>query len=318
MGMPELPEVETTVRGLKQKVVGRTIIDVWSDLPRKNVSLPHFTNTIKSQKFFDAFQKKVTWKKIKGVTRRAKNILIELSSDDTILVHMKMTGHLLFGEYTKEQAKGERHEAGATWIPSKNERNEALRDPFNRFVHFVLVLDHGKHLVLSDTRKFAKVTLINKEDIENEFAHLGPEPLEKKFDLKKFKSQLMKKPSGKIKQVLLDQTIISGIGNIYSDEMLWLAGIHPEEKIENITEGKMKLLFSGMKDVLAKGIDFGGDSMSDYRDIDGKKGNFQHHHNAYRRKGEACGKRGCKGVILRKVVAGRSSHYCSIHQKLTK
>ena len=108
------------------------------------------------------------------------------------------------------------------------------------------------------------------------------------------------------------------IGNIYSDEMLWLAGIHPEEKVADIPSSKMKLLFAGMKEVLAKGIDFGGDSMSDYRDINGKKGNFQHHHNAYRRKGEACGKRGCKGVILRKVVAGRSSHYCSIHQKLSK
>lgn len=307
--MPELPEVETTVRGLQRKIVGRVIKDVWSDLPRKRVSLPHFANTIKSQSFFDIFKKRVCGKKIVKITRRAKNILIELSSGDTVLVHMKMTGHLLFGKYIL---------AKDTWVPAENEKNDFLRDPFNRFVHFVLILDNKEHLVLSDTRKFAKVTLINKENIESEFAHLGPEPLEKKFDLKKFKSQLMKKPSGKIKQILLDQTIISGIGNIYSDEMLWLAGIHPEEKIENITEGKMKLLFSGMKDVLAKGIDFGGDSMSDYRDIDGKKGNFQHHHNAYRRKGEACGKRGCKGVILRKVVAGRSSHYCSIHQKLTK
>lgn len=307
--MPELPEVETTVRGLKQKVVGKTIIDVWSDLPRKNVSLPYFTNTIKSQKFFDTFQKNITGKKIRCVTRRAKNILIELSSGDTILVHMKMTGHLLFGKYILTQN---------TWVPTKDEKNDALRDPFNRFVHFVLVLNGGKHLVLSDTRKFAKVTLISAKDLENEFAHLGPEPLEKKFTIEEFRSQIMKKPTGKIKQVLLDQTIISGIGNIYSDEMLWLAGIHPEEKVADIPPNKMKQLFAGMKEVLAKGIDFGGDSMSDYRDINGKKGNFQHHHNAYRRKGEPCGKRGCKGVILRKVVAGRSSHYCSAHQKLSK
>lgn len=307
--MPELPEVETTVRGLKQKVVGHTIKDVWSDLPRKKVTLPHFANTIKSQSFFDVFKKKVCGKKIAKITRRAKNILIELSSGDTILVHMKMTGHLLFGKYTL--SKG-------VWVPSKEEKNDSLRDPFNRFVHFVLILDNDKHLVLSDTRKFAKVTLIEKDNLENEFAHLGPEPLEKKFDLKKFKSQLMKKPSGKIKQVLLDQTTISGIGNIYSDEMLWLAGVNPETIVSDIPENKMKLLFEGMKEVLSKGIDFGGDSMSDYRDINGNKGNFQHHHNAYRRKGELCGKRGCKGVILRKVVAGRSSHYCSVHQKLSK
>ena len=124
------------------------------------------------------------------------------------------------------------------------------------------------------------------------------------------------KPAGKIKTVLMNQSVVAGIGNIYSDEMLWLAGINPQEMAKNIPKEKMKILFAAMKTVLNKGIDFGGDSTSDYRDTDGRPGKFNHHHNAYRKTGTACGKTGCKGVILRKVVVGRSAHFCSVHQKL--
>jgi len=113
----------------------------------------------------------------------------------------------------------------------------------------------------------------------------------------------------------MDQSIIAGIGNIYSDEMLWLAGIHPESKPGKIPENLMKLLYKSMKEVLKKGIDFGGDSMSDYRNIYGEKGQFQGKHNAYRKTGTKCARKNCKGIITRKMVGGRSSHFCSIHQK---
>ncbi len=112
----------------------------------------------------------------------------------------------------------------------------------------------------------------------------------------------------------MDQSVIAGIGNIYSDEMLWLAGIHPESSVTAIPLPKLKLLYKSMQEVLRKGIDFGGDSLSDYRDVDGKRGDFQNHHNVYRRTNEKCGKRGCKGVILRKVIGGRSAHFCNTHQ----
>ena len=116
----------------------------------------------------------------------------------------------------------------------------------------------------------------------------------------------------------MDQEIISGIGNIYSDEMLWASSIHPEEKVSNITGAQFAKLFKEMKSVLSKGIDFGGDSMSDYRRIDGQKGEFQNHHNVYRKAKEKCGRKNCKGVIIRKVVGGRSAHFCNVHQKLSK
>ncbi len=116
----------------------------------------------------------------------------------------------------------------------------------------------------------------------------------------------------------MDQKIVAGIGNIYSDEILWMSGIHPEERVKNITDDKFKKMFDSMKEVLKKGISFGGDSMSDYRNILGKKGEFQLHHKVYQRKGEKCSKPGCKGVIIRIVVGGRSAHFCPVHQKLIK
>lgn len=316
--MPELPEVTTTTKGLQKVLPGRKILDVWSDLPKKNFSRKDFEHTIKNEKFFKKFKKSIIGKKVISAERRGKNILIHLSGNQTILIHMKMTGHLLFGEYTKKQIKNEGLRI-TKWEPK--DKNGPLADPFNRFVHLVFTLSGKKHLAFSDSRKFGKVTLIDtsthKESIH--LKHLGPEPLDKNFDFKKFKSALSYTKANNhrpIKQVLLDQSTIAGIGNIYSDEMLWLSNIHPKSKLENIPDKVLKKLFSAMKDVLQKGIDFGGDSMSDYRDIHGNRGNFQNHHNVYRKNKEKCGKRGCAGDIMREVIAGRSTHFCPKHQKL--
>ena len=117
-----------------------------------------------------------------------------------------------------------------------------------------------------------------------------------------------------IKTVLMDQSIIAGIGNIYSDEILWRAEIHPERKVSTLKDNEVELIFKATKETLAKGIDFGGDSMSDYRNIYGLPGKFQLHHKAYRRTGEKCRRKGCKGIIKRKIIGNRSAHFCSIHQ----
>lgn len=309
--MPELPEVQTTVNGLSKTVVGLTIKDVWSDLPRKSVARPDYRETIKYLPFFEQFKKSVHGKKILSAERRAKNILINLSGGHTILIHMKMTGHMMYGTYAYDTKKNE-------WAPAQSERNEALRDPFNKFLHFVIMFTNGRHLVLSDMRKFAKVTLLSTSvaHLSRHLDNLGPEPLEKGFDFKKFEVRILRKPNGKIKQVLMDQSVISGVGNIYSDEALWLAGIHPFSIVSKIPAKNLKILFSDVKKVLRKGIDFGGDSTSDYRQIDGKPGKFSHQHNAYRLTGKLCKKSGCRGVILRKVLGGRSAHFCPVHQKL--
>lgn len=288
--MPELPEVETTVTGLKKAIVGLTITDTWTDYKS---AFHKGKDSIKDPRFFSYFKKEVVGKKITDVTRRAKNILVHLSCGHTILVHMKMTGHLLYGNYNR-------------------------KDPFNRFIHFTLTFSNKKTLELSDMRKFAKVTLIPQNEGLTKTKHLadiGPEPLAKAFTFQIFKKQLGLRPNGKIKTVLMDQSIIAGIGNIYSDEALWRSGIHPERLVKSTTETELKKLFTEIISVLKKGIDFGGDSMSDYRNIHGERGSFQEKHQAYRKTNSRCTKPKCPGTIRRKVVNGRSAHFCDTHQK---
>lgn len=314
--MPELPEVQTTVNGLAKMLPKLQITDVWTDLAVKNHTTPHLSQSLKDKNFFKKFKQLVVGNKIISVERRAKNILINLANKETILIHMKMTGHLMVGKYIKVENK----KTKIFWQVAANEKNDALRDPYNKYLHVVFSLSNGKQLVLSDARKFAKVTLVPTEKIATSIhlGHLGPEPLEKKFTFKEFKLRLSKRPRGKIKEVLMDQSVIAGIGNIYSDEMLWLSGIHPASITKEIPSKYLQILYTAMQKVLHQGIDFGGDSTSDYRDIDGKRGKFQHHHNVYRMTGKPCPQKGCTGKIIRTIIGGRSAHFCNTHQKMLK
>ncbi len=287
--MPELPEVQTTVSGLDRSTRGLVITNVWTEY---NSPYFHGGDTIKDPKFFKYFKKTIIDSKIINVTRRAKNILIHLSNGFTILIHMKMTGHIMYGNYNK-------------------------KDPFNRHIRLIFYLSNGKTMELCDMRKFAKVTLLPSKTM-HETIHLkgiGPEPLEKEFTFSIFKNQINKKSNWKIKLALLDQTIIAGIGNIYADESLWRAGIHPEAIVSNIDNKSLKKLYTAIRSTLSMGIDFGGDSMSDYRNIHGERGKFQEKHMAYRRAGKPCLKKGCKGKIIRIVVGGRGTHFCEVHQR---
>jgi formamidopyrimidine-DNA glycosylase len=307
--MPELPEVTTTVKGLQKVLPGQKITDVWTDLAKKN-PLKQYKETIKNDSFLKEFKKRTIGAKVKNVERRAKNILIHLSNGETILIHMKMTGHIMYGAYVYEKKNNK-------WAPDVKER-KALFDPFNKFLHAVFSFSNGKHMVFSDARQFGKITVVKTALIYQSIhlGHLGPEPLERSFTLSKFKERVLTKPNWNIKTALMDQSVIAGIGNIYSDEMLWLAGIHPESKPGKVPENLLKNLYRSMLTVLKRGIDFGGDSTSDYRDINGERGKFQSHHNVYRMTKQKCKKKGCSGVIMRKVINGRSAHFCSVHQKL--
>lgn len=297
--MPELPEVETTSQMLNKFVRGRTILDVWTDY-----NSPYYAgkDNVKNPDFFKKFRKEVSNKKILKVFRRAKNVLIDIEGKNTILVHMKMTGHLLYGKYKFEKNK---------WIPE--DPKSAFADPFSRFVHLVFILDNGMHIAFSDMRKFATVTLV--ADLATHFKKIGPEPLDESFTVVALKERLHKQPEGKIKTVLMNHEVVAGIGNIYSDEILWTAGIHPERKVSKISDKEVKDIHKWTRIILRKGIDFGGDSMSDYRNPMGLKGSFQHEHNTYRRTGQECRKKGCKGVIRRKVVGQRSAHFCDVCQR---
>jgi len=317
--VPELPEVETTANDLNELIVGKKISDVWS-----GYDSPYYYDKpqIKDPKFFKKFKKIIIGTKVISVSRRAKNVLINLSNNKTILIHMKMTGHILYGKYEYSKKNKE-------WTPK--EKSGPLNDPFNAWLRFVIEFSNGKHLALSDMRKFAKVTLLDTASLNEseDLKKVGPEIFEKNFNFKVFKERLEKKPNGNIKTVLMDQEIVAGIGNIYSDEALWLTKIHPETKVKNLinknkkSETELKELFKNIKLVLKKGINFKGDSMQDYRRPSGESGSFQKHHAVYQRKKEDCkrnmktkDKARCKGKIERIVVNGRSSHFCPVCQKI--
>ena len=319
--MPELPEVHTTATILDKLIKGLIILDVWSGY---NSAYHKGKKNIKDRKYFDWFRRKIIEQKIEDVGRRGKNVLINLSDEETILVHMKMTGHLLYGTYKKnvkfknqnEKLKERRGWEKEEWRPIESE-SEALKDPFNRFIRLVFSFSNGKHLTLSDVRRFAKVCLLptGKLAESNDLKDIGPEPLGKNFDFKTFFERLQTRPKAKIKTVLMDQTVLAGVGNIYSDEALWLTGLHPESVVEKIPLAKLKELFKNVIIVLKKGIYFRGDSTSDYRNPNGEKGNFQNKHNVYRLKNQPCSKKD-GGTITRIVVGARSAHFCPIHQKL--
>jgi formamidopyrimidine-DNA glycosylase len=293
--MPELPEVETIVQELlkaKPKILGSKILDFWTD----------WKKMIKKPKSLEEFRKELIGRQILDIKRRAKNILFFLDKEKVLLVHQKLTGHLLYGKWKKKNKEWEAEIEG----PLKS-------DPQNRFIHFILFLSNGWQIALSDVRKFAKIELLDKEELEKELAQLGPEPLDDSFTFEKFKEAILKKKKGKIKQVLMDQRVIAGIGNIYSDEALWIAKISPFRKVSDIKEEELKELYLAIKKVLKIGVQLHGESISDFRRIDGSRGEFDEWRKVYRKEGEKCER--CEGKIVAKKIGQRTAHFCPICQK---
>lgn len=306
--MPELPEVHTTVAGLQSVLPGLSITDIWSDMwSAAKLS----KNTIKDRSYFPYFKKYTLNQKVLQVRRRAKHILIDLENGFTIIIHMKMTGHLMYGSYVQNKNYDGRQ---WPWLPK--EKDSPLSDPYNRHIHVVFTLSNKKQLVFCDSRKFGTIVVEKTDTLHTErLAHLGPEPLETSFTQNNFKERIMKSPVRAIKTVLMDQSIIAGIGNIYSDEMLHRARILPTRTPKSVKPSEWTLLFKAMKEVLGKGIDFGGDSTSDYRNINGERGAFHENHRVYLRTKQKCLTKGCAGTIEKLTVGGRSAHFCRTCQK---
>ena len=303
--MPELPEVHTTVVELERLIVGKTLLNVWS-----GYDSPHYywKEQVKDPAYFKKFKEQILGSTIIGTSRIGKNVLIHLDIGSTILVHMKMTGHLLFGNYSYNKKEKKWNAVGKG--PLKD-------DKWNGFIRMVFSFTDSTRLALSDLRKFAKVQLIKTDELHNhpELLDLGPDPLSETFTLSTFKERMRSRASGKIKQVLMDQNLIAGVGNIYSDEALWLAEIHPTTIVKKLNDAQLKKLFRAVQEILKKGIDFKGDSTSDYRTPSGTPGEFHHKHQVYRRTGEPCTREGCTGTIERLVIGGRSAHFCNTCQK---
>ncbi len=279
--MPELPEVETTVADLSKVAVGRKIADIWTDTPKRFSVLSRDGGV-------------VVGGRIKAVSRRGKNIIIDLSDGKKILIHQKISGHLLFGKWSFD---------GERWVSKK----DSLQEKVNSYLRFIFTLDNGKMIGLSDPRKFAKVEIWDGEDLDRKLSvEIGPDAME--IDKEEFRERVSNKGSI-IKTVLMDQSVISGIGNIYSDEMLWDARISPYRRPKELSDKEMGALFRSMRKVLLKGIKLKGDSMSDYRLIDGTKGGYQNRHKVYKKEGESC-PREDGGTIERRKLGSRSLRFC--------
>ncbi|HNY97897.1 MAG TPA: DNA-formamidopyrimidine glycosylase family protein, partial [Candidatus Pacearchaeota archaeon] len=281
------------VSQLKTKVLQRAFVGVWSDAK----------SLVKGQSF-ESFAAQVKGRKILRVERLGKNILFHLSSGKIILLHLKMTGHLLWGKWEK---------IGNKWVAIGK---GPLRDDWtNQFIHVMFFLDKGAMLALTDIRKFAKLEIFDGNDLlEKKELQIGPDPLSVKFTYPIFKAALMRKPNGKIKQVLMDQAVVAGIGNIYSDEILWEARVNPFTMVKNIHEGKLKEIYKFTKTVLAKGVRLKGESFSDYRDLYGQKGDFDRERKAYKRESHPCFR--CHTLLVSKKIGGRTTRFCPKCQKL--
>jgi formamidopyrimidine-DNA glycosylase len=267
--MPELPEVETVVRGLRVPLIGHSIESMWCDW-ENSIGLPDLPE----------FEARVVGQRVTGVSRRAKFIVIELDTD-LLLVHLRMTGRLYVAE------RGSSHED-------------------DRWVHVRFGLDGGKELRFSDARKFGKVYLTAQ--LDQVTGKLGPEPLEDVFTLAVFCERMTGR--GKmIKALLLDQTFIAGVGNIYADEALHRAGIHPERSSDSLSAAEQAALYETVRSSLADGIDYEGASVNWYRKPDGTTGSSQDHFYVYGRDGEVC--KSCERHTIEKIgVAQRGTHFC--------
>jgi formamidopyrimidine-DNA glycosylase len=299
--MPELPEVQTIVNDLNKKVKGLTITDVWTDWPKQFKRSPGG---------FEAFRKDIRGKKILKIWRLGKNIIFDLSGGKKILIHQKMTGHLLVG--TWEMRHG-------TW---RAKESGLLTERVNGYIHVMFWLGGpfskvgaSKMLALSDLRKFAKVLVADEKDFKNleDIKNIGPDPLKPNFNFNQFKNLISKK-RGVIKKVLMDQNVISGIGNIYADDILFTARIHPLKKTEELRDKDIRTIFSAALKILKKAVKLRGTSVSDYRDTAGKKGGYGDVRLVYQKEGEKCPRK--NGVIKRIKIGGRSAHYCPACQKL--
>ncbi|MDO8676304.1 MAG: DNA-formamidopyrimidine glycosylase [Candidatus Azambacteria bacterium] len=293
--MPELPEVQTIVDDLNKKIKGLAITDVWTDWPK------YFKRSIGG---FDGFKKAVKNRKIIKAWRIGKNIIFDLSGGKKMLVHQKMTGHLLIGRWQLEDKK---------WVAVEK---GLLAEKVNGYIHTMFFLSGNKMLALSDLRKFAKILVVDEKDFNNleDVKHIGPDPLKLGFKFNEF-SSLIRKKRGSIKKTLMDQNVVSGIGNIYADEILFAAKVNPLKKTEKLSEKELKTVFEATKKILKKAVRLRGTSTSDFRDTSGRRGRYGDILLVYQREGEKC-LRNCGGTVRRIKIGGRSAHFCQSCQKL--
>ncbi|HKT48590.1 MAG TPA: bifunctional DNA-formamidopyrimidine glycosylase/DNA-(apurinic or apyrimidinic site) lyase [Candidatus Acidoferrales bacterium] len=269
--MPELPEVETVARGLRETVLGRQILSV----------------RLGKTDFIDdpvALERNLPGRRIETVERYGKFMLLRLSAlprgeaDASLLVHLGMTGHL---------------------------SPKSAAEPSEKHTHVWFALDDGRELRYTDARRFGRMAYLAGEQLSSELRRFGAEPLD--ISEEEFARRIRSRRA-RIKALLLDQSVLRGVGNIYADESLWRAKIHPAKLGSGLSVAQAAALRRALQEVLRKAIDLRGSSISDFLDTEGEPGNYQLHHRVYGREGKKC--RRCGAIIRRAIVAGRSSYFC--------
>lgn len=273
--MPELPEVETVARGLQREIAGRRVVSV----------------TLGKTDFMDnpgEIERQLPGAEIRAVERYGKFMLLRLrraepGEESALLVHLGMTGAMM---------------------------PRAVSEPHAKHTHLVALLDDGRELRYVDPRRFGRMALLAGEALRVELRRFGADPLE--APVGEFVRRIRERRA-RIKALLLDQQVLRGVGNIYADESLWKARIHPAQIGERLRPEQLEKLYRALQEILKKAIALRGSSISDFLDAEGEPGEYQLHHKAYGREGEPCYR--CKTPIRRIVVAGRSSYFCPHCQK---
>ena len=287
--VPELPEVETIRVGLAKIIVGKTIK---SEEHFKPKSFPNDPETV-SQFFIGA--------SVTAIHRRAKVLLIELSSGYTIVTHLKMTGQVIVDDHGNHWGGGHPSDSLIGTLPDNTTR-------------VIINFTDGSLLYFNDLRIFGWMKLIPTLEVSNLpfMLKVGPEPLADSFTADDFADRFTRRKRSLIKAALLDQSVVAGVGNIYADESLWSAKIHPHTRVEKVTREQLKDLYVQVRDVMNLSIAKGGSTDKNYVDAEGKRGSYLLFANVFRREGQPCTR--CGGLIEKIRVAGRGTHICPVEQ----
>lgn len=291
--MPELPEVEVVRRGLEMQIVGKTIAEVAVRGPAVVVNEPEW------------FAARLRGQHVVAARRRAKYLLLDISSGDTLVVHLRMTGQLTYHDRSAQER---------VMVQPATYLERALQvQPIDKHTHVVVTFEDGNGLYYRDSRKFGRLQLCTPAELATHkgLLKLGVEPLTEAFTLPLFRRFL--KGNRSIKAVLLDQTLVAGIGNIYCDEALFLAGIRPQRGVTELSKREQERLFKAIPEVLHQGIAYGGTTLKDFLQADGQQGSNQEELWVYGRSGEPC--RRCGTPLTKTVVAQRGTHFCGQCQR---
>ena len=286
--MPELPEVEIVRKSLDKKIRQKKVKKVIVRNKNLRIKLPN------------TFKKVLENKIIKKVSRFSKYLIIYLSNNTFCLIHLGMSGTIHLSDFKYKKNFTNLSFYNSPFLPKKHNHIEIIFDKFR--------------IIYNDPRRFGFFQIIkSSKDLEKRFIHLGPEPFDDKFNLKYF-LQFIKNKERTIKDLLIDQKFVSGIGNIYASEILFLSKVNPIKKIKLLSNKECNYIILNSKKVLLDAIDKGGSSIRDFKNTDGTKGGFQRGFKVYQREGKNCKRTNCGGKIIKKVIANRSTFFCNFCQ----